>query len=186
MKALSLKQPWANWIVNGIKTIETRTWNTKFRGRFLIHASTNVDKVMLGEMEPTGCLIGLATLVRVKIYNTESSFVRDFERHRVPWHPKQFPIYGYILEDVKAIKTIPFKGALNFFETNLTQWDIRTLDSIEYLKCQYCGHLNELVWGWRSMGDEDDTHYITCDACKRNLSINNQDRKSPYLVKGLI
>ena len=31
-------------IVSGKKTIELRTWNTKFRGEFLIQASKTIDK----------------------------------------------------------------------------------------------------------------------------------------------
>jgi len=38
MKALSIRQPWAWLIINGIKTVENRTWKTKMRGRVLIHA----------------------------------------------------------------------------------------------------------------------------------------------------
>jgi hypothetical protein len=44
MKCLSLKQPYAELLVSGKKTIELRNWNTAFRGKFLIHASKNVDK----------------------------------------------------------------------------------------------------------------------------------------------
>lgn len=43
VKALSLKQPWAELVVSGKKIIEIRKWNTKFRGEFLIHASRNTD-----------------------------------------------------------------------------------------------------------------------------------------------
>lgn len=39
MKVLSIRQPYAWLIAIGCKTIENRTWNRKFRGRFLIHAS---------------------------------------------------------------------------------------------------------------------------------------------------
>lgn len=39
MKAITIKQPWASLIVEGVKDIENRTWATKFRGRVLIHAS---------------------------------------------------------------------------------------------------------------------------------------------------
>ena len=39
MKAITIKQPWASLIVEGIKDVENRTWATKFRGRVLIHAS---------------------------------------------------------------------------------------------------------------------------------------------------
>lgn len=39
MKALTVKQPWAELIVSGAKDIENRTWRTNFRGRVLIHAA---------------------------------------------------------------------------------------------------------------------------------------------------
>lgn len=38
MKALTLHQPWASLIALGVKTIETRSWSTKYRGRIAIHA----------------------------------------------------------------------------------------------------------------------------------------------------
>ncbi|HEX5185282.1 MAG TPA: ASCH domain-containing protein [Nitrososphaeraceae archaeon] len=43
MKCLSLKQPFADLLALGEKTIELRKWNTKFRGEFLVHASKNRD-----------------------------------------------------------------------------------------------------------------------------------------------
>jgi activating signal cointegrator 1 len=39
MKVISLLQPWATLVVIGAKKIETRSFNTKFRGELLIHAS---------------------------------------------------------------------------------------------------------------------------------------------------
>jgi hypothetical protein len=42
-KCLSLKQQYAELLATGRKTIELRTWNTKFRGEFLIHASKKID-----------------------------------------------------------------------------------------------------------------------------------------------
>jgi hypothetical protein len=39
MKALSLLQPWASLVVTGVKIIETRSWQTAYRGELLIHAS---------------------------------------------------------------------------------------------------------------------------------------------------
>ncbi len=42
MKALSLWQPWASALVLGAKRIETRSWSTNYRGRFLIHAAKKI------------------------------------------------------------------------------------------------------------------------------------------------
>ncbi|GHV91189.1 hypothetical protein AGMMS50268_16920 [Spirochaetia bacterium] len=43
MKALSVQNPWAWWIMFNGKPVENRTWKTKFRGRILIHASLRWD-----------------------------------------------------------------------------------------------------------------------------------------------
>ncbi len=44
MLALSIRQPWAYLIASGIKTIENRSWPTKHRGPFIIHASKLFDE----------------------------------------------------------------------------------------------------------------------------------------------
>lgn len=40
MKALTLHQPWASLIALGVKTIETRSWSTKYRGPLAVHAGS--------------------------------------------------------------------------------------------------------------------------------------------------
>ena len=40
MKVLSLTEPYATLIKNGVKTIETRSWKTSYRGKLYIHASS--------------------------------------------------------------------------------------------------------------------------------------------------
>src|SRR5829696_7953197 len=39
MKALSIKQPWAELIIIGAKDVENRSRPTSFRGRFAVHVS---------------------------------------------------------------------------------------------------------------------------------------------------
>lgn len=38
MKVITLHQPWAEWLVMGLKVYETRSWNTNYRGQIAIHA----------------------------------------------------------------------------------------------------------------------------------------------------
>jgi ASC-1-like (ASCH) protein len=119
MKALSLKQPWAELIVSGKKTIEVRNWNTKFRGEFLIHASKNTDK----EQEQafgyknlaTGCIVGKATLIDVKKYDSEAEFDKDMSKHFAKgfWSEKA---HGFILKNAQRLPHKQIKGQLNFFE----------------------------------------------------------------------
>ena len=44
MKVLTLKQPWATLVAEGIKKYEFRTWKTNYRGKILIHAGVGIDK----------------------------------------------------------------------------------------------------------------------------------------------
>lgn len=41
MKALTIRQPWASLIAAGVKTIETRSWSTRYRGPLAIHAGAH-------------------------------------------------------------------------------------------------------------------------------------------------
>lgn len=42
-RVLTIRQPWAWLIVNGHKDVENRSWDTKFRGRFIVHAAAGID-----------------------------------------------------------------------------------------------------------------------------------------------
>jgi hypothetical protein len=130
VKALSIKQPWANLIIDNLlifrKDIEIRTWNTKHRGIFFIHASLKPDELAIkhfgyeDKILSKGCLVGVANLVDVKQYNNKTEFQADTKRHKNFWDPEKYPQYGFILEDVRALDNpIPFKGNLNFFETRM-------------------------------------------------------------------
>lgn len=50
MKVLTLWQPWASLVALGVKTIETRSWSTKYRGPLAIHAAA--------KQPPHRCAIG--------------------------------------------------------------------------------------------------------------------------------
>lgn len=128
MKALSLRQPWAWLVVHGGKHVENRGWNTKFRGDFLIHAAKGMtveeyDSAFLFAQDvytrlgrsvvlppipelARGGIIGRARLVDVV------PPCADACPH--PWH--MAGQYGFLLEDVRPLPFIPWRGSLNFFE----------------------------------------------------------------------
>ncbi len=115
MKALSIKQPWAWLIVNGYKDVENRSWRTKHRGPFLIHASKKIDlpaykhyKIMIPELPDRkdlelGGIVGRARLAGV---------TRD---HDSPWFDG--PV-GFVLDSFKVLPFMPRKGTLGFFEVD--------------------------------------------------------------------
>ena len=116
MKALSLKQPWAELIMMGKKTVETRTWSTKFRGKFYIHASKTPDKKAMqrfGFSElPAGFVVGVAELADVIEYNKKSW--QKENRSCAGWMP--YRKYGPVLKNVRRIKPISAKGKLGFWD----------------------------------------------------------------------
>ena len=119
MKALSLKQPFAELILQGKKKIELRKWNTHFRGNFLIHSSKIPDKENMKKFGfkdlPNGFILGQANLVSVKKYDSDKEFFKDKNLHLAT---KDFGRYGFLLNNIKRIDPIPAKGQLNFWEFN--------------------------------------------------------------------
>lgn len=118
MKALSLKQPYAELVISGRKTIELRKWRTKLRGQFLVHASKQIDKKAMEKFGfnnlPTGCILGIAELVDVKHYSNTEEHMKDKNKHLAN---NDWGSYGFVLNNVKRFDIpISAKGALNFWE----------------------------------------------------------------------
>lgn len=116
MKALSLKQPFAELILQGRKIIELRKWNTKFRGEFLIHASKSVDKKYMNKFGftnlPLGKIVGKAFLTDVKKYQNEKEFLEDEDKHLASM---DWGTYGFVLKNAERVKEIECDGKLGFW-----------------------------------------------------------------------
>jgi hypothetical protein len=128
LKYLSLKQPYADLLATGRKTIEIRKWNTNFRGPFLIHASKNVNKnacLTFGYDESNmvkGAIIGKAFVYDVRKYTTIDVFFDDRQKHFSIEDIKldhSFKRYGFLVKDaLKFREEIPYLGKLGFFEVS--------------------------------------------------------------------
>jgi hypothetical protein len=127
MKALSIRQPWANLISLGIKTIETRTWKTDYRGQLAIHASKSIDKSGVGYLEgyfsrenqfcfsvyPLGQIIALCSLVDIIEYANVQTFLSDMEKHLSPGYVR----YGWVLDSVVILnQPVPYRGKLGLWD----------------------------------------------------------------------
>lgn len=117
MKVLSLKQPFAELILEGRKKIELRRWNTNFRGEFLIHASKSPDEESMRRFGfnelPLGFILGKAELVDVKHYQTDEEFEKDNNLHLAS---REWGDFGFILKNPQKINPIHAQGQLNFWE----------------------------------------------------------------------
>ncbi|MFQ6550470.1 ASCH domain-containing protein [Aestuariibius sp. 2305UL40-4] len=116
MKALSIRQPWADAIIWHGKDVENRTWQTHYRGPVLIHAakawgpSERADLAWVEERTGTkledvdrpllGGIIGQVEIIDC-VAKMESRWF--------------FGPYGFVLANAKPLPFRPCRGALGFF-----------------------------------------------------------------------
>lgn len=129
MKALSLKQPWLQLIIEGTKTIETRTWSTRYRGPLLLCASLKDDPAgpwdrlcaMIAATRegkagaylplPRGEAAAAALLVDCRPMTKD-----DEPRALCRCEPGRF---AWILRDAWRVGPFPVKGKLGLFDVEL-------------------------------------------------------------------
>jgi len=131
MRALSLKQPWAWLVANGLKPVENRTWQLpqtfKVPQRVYIHAGLKQDYAAYEGDPAYGYLRqGIRNLLdsdAVEDWNTtpmdlgaiigEVTITGCVTESDSPWFTGPF---GFVLEDAIAYRTpVPWKGRLGFF-----------------------------------------------------------------------
>ncbi len=125
MKVLTLKQPWATLVAEGIKRYEFRSWKTNYRGKVLIHAGAGIDKKelirfkelnlefpamkILAEVDLDDCL-ELDEELNKKIINEKN----------IAYGSKKRTGYAWKLENVKKIKyDNVVKGKLGLWNIDL-------------------------------------------------------------------
>jgi hypothetical protein len=129
VKALSISQPWADLILEGVKRVENRKWPTKVRGRVLVHAPLSFDNdgllyimAVMREQGRTysaqvdgigrpprqrGALLGVVTI---------TDCVRPTETDPAD-NAWSFGPWCFTLSDAYWLpKPIPYKGRLGFFD----------------------------------------------------------------------
>jgi hypothetical protein len=130
--ALSIKQPWAALVVQGLKTIEVRRWPTARRGPILIHAarvpderSAGWDLVATDELRELaqlqGGLIGSANLIECIPYRDLTGFAKDQAAHRnqLSWFEPPM-LYGFRFAAPKVTAFRVYPGWFRFFTVKET------------------------------------------------------------------
>jgi hypothetical protein len=125
MRILSVRQPWAALIVNGIKDVENRTWLTRYRGPVLVHASQRADDITADEIErrfgvrlPSdllgGGIVGMTEIV-------------DCARlHASKWYAPGH--YAFVLANSRPLPFVRWKGALSLREAPRELLDLLDLN----------------------------------------------------------
>ena len=128
MKALSIRQPYAWLIVNGLKPLENRSWYTDLRGTILIHApkqpaltKNEYKKLRQAVYEdfgiwmpanleslPYGGIVGKVDLVDCVDHVTDDA--------DLIWHEPGS--YAFVFANPQKLPFTPMPGQLKFFEVH--------------------------------------------------------------------
>lgn len=126
MRVISLWQPWATLVVIGAKRIETRSWDTKYRGPLLIHAAKTDShiKMICGQeyyrdfiadwrKVPYGAIIGKVMLTGTVQFGQTNNYS---EQERA-FGDYAWGRFGWMLENPQEFKNpIPAKGHQGFWK----------------------------------------------------------------------
>ena len=125
MKIITIKQPFATLIAEGLKEYEFRTWRTHYRGDILIHAGKGVDKDAMKRYEhlnleyPNGCIIAKATITDcIYIDDNMKNFLKDKNElfyYGIIYGDNDKKVYGFKLENVEKVNTINVNGKLSLW-----------------------------------------------------------------------
>ena len=105
MKALSVKQPWAELIARGEKTIEVRDWSSKHRGPLLIVASKRPN------VWATGCAVAVVDLVgcRPMTRADEEAALGEYYHGAKVW----------VLENPRRVEQVPVTGRVGVYDVEV-------------------------------------------------------------------
>jgi len=115
MRALSIRQPWADFILHMSKNVENRPWNTHYRGPFWIHVPQTLDLVALTDRRLGRALLQLHGLERIRDYKPRLGVLLGavvmtdvVTESDSPWFDGP---YGFVLEARRPLeRPVPMAG----------------------------------------------------------------------------
>lgn len=130
MKVITIKQPFATLIAEGLKEYEFRTWKTKYRGDILIHAGKGVDKNAMKQFKhlnleyPAGCIIAKATITDCINIDEEARKMLK-EKNPLAYSSiikhSEWDGFGFKLENVEKVEPISVNGKLSLWDYDYPQ-----------------------------------------------------------------
>lgn len=114
MKAISIRNPFAHFILCGEKTVECRSWQTDYRGDLLICSSANpkVKNTICGHAL---CVARLESIEPFTKEHLDGACMAEMPEGKC---------YAWQLTNIRLIHPFPVKGKLNLFEVDDSLIDI--------------------------------------------------------------
>lgn len=153
MKAISIRQPWAQLILSGKKKIDLRSWSTEYRGPLIVHASKTIEEEACLRFNlqpsalPKGVLLGWVMLDKIERLDPET--YKTQEQLHLSSNPYSSPIYGWFFSKPQLFdQPRPYTGRIRFFdvpdeidlgmsEVNQSQKQLTKADQIDTQDPQY-------------------------------------------------
>ena len=112
MRCLSVRQPWAELIASGRKSVEVRSWTTSYRGPLLICAGVAWHQLgveLHGRLGQRGCAVCLVWLVDIRpLVDADSDAARldarDFAGQ-----------FAWVLRSPERVEPLEMSGRLGLF-----------------------------------------------------------------------
>lgn len=153
IKALSFRQPWAELVLQGVKTLDLRTWSTRHRGPLAVYASQTVEKDRCQEHGidldrlTTGAVIGVVDLVGVVELDGASYAARASEH--LSGRRFQAPMFGWELANPRPLaEPQPARGRLLLFEVDIPDPAGEKRPEAQTIKAEQKTRTDSFASGW--------------------------------------
>jgi hypothetical protein len=119
--ALSIRQPWAELILQSRKTIELRTWSAEYRGPLWLHASKAADLALDSSFDvsdpPRGAFVGRITLEEISPVDA-SRWEGWRSEHLDPGRYRPGLFAWHLTSPERLSQPVPAPGRLNLFKVD--------------------------------------------------------------------
>jgi hypothetical protein len=117
--AISVRQPWAELLLSGRKTIEVRSWATDYRGRFWLHAGLKTDMALARSFGLNRLFRGgfVGSLDLVALLPLTPDRWRGWQHHHLDSSPFKAGMFAWLVNaPLRLLTPIPAKGQLGLFQ----------------------------------------------------------------------
>lgn len=111
MRVLSVRQPWASLIASGRKSVELRSWSTKYRGPILVLSGTGIWRGTEHPIGPRGVTMCTVDLVDVRPVTPDDADAACIAP------PAGFE-FAWVLANARPVRPVRVNGKLGLYSAD--------------------------------------------------------------------